>query len=499
MCHQVVEVYSECKCLYYQHAVDKCTLFPNHKITIRIISVGDSCAQHSVEASHQGRNSFSCGSESRGTSQPIFLDSGRGAGSEGLLAQVEVIRKPLSAALAHKRREPLPGVDPNSTLWTSNVPNKANNKAIYAGTQANVAQRESGLSKDDVSELKTLPPSATDYPNGYPNRLDEGHGPHNEDSAKAFFDEKRHPLPPRGHDDRPRSTEPTQRHSRPDTLQDTPAAAGLELEQAFDSDSDSASVISQSSTVVDEDSVEILFNRLITFKSLRYLWPQVVALHGSRHHCLQTLSSLLKCFSEDLGQLATSVHLKDSESGICLSACRFVRKSRMKLAHGIWEAHGQAVHGHGMTDEDLGFDKRQPNSFASSKQTSYEHFEETVDPNFTYVVAERFLFDTAPVEALEASVQELVRTRMQRRRRSLPVYKFFETCFWSFISSVAVPPTQKGGTQRISWTCVSRGNVLQASAYPWTTRVSSYRYGIVSHENLDSFQHDYGQLPWVFG
>ncbi|TPX13255.1 uncharacterized protein E0L32_006228 [Thyridium curvatum] len=42
MCYQVVELYSACKCLYYQHAVDRCASFgrPGHRIQQRTIYVG---------------------------------------------------------------------------------------------------------------------------------------------------------------------------------------------------------------------------------------------------------------------------------------------------------------------------------------------------------------------------------------------------------------------------------------------------------------------------
>ncbi|KAK8025383.1 hypothetical protein PG990_003206 [Apiospora arundinis] len=61
MCYQVVELYSACRCLYYQHAVDRCPSYgrPGHSITKRTILVGYACAAHSQQsyggsyASHQ--------------------------------------------------------------------------------------------------------------------------------------------------------------------------------------------------------------------------------------------------------------------------------------------------------------------------------------------------------------------------------------------------------------------------------------------------------------
>lgn len=53
MCYQVHELYSSCRCLYYQHAIDRCPRFgaPGHGVTQRTILVGYACVDHS---SHSG-------------------------------------------------------------------------------------------------------------------------------------------------------------------------------------------------------------------------------------------------------------------------------------------------------------------------------------------------------------------------------------------------------------------------------------------------------------
>ncbi|KAG7147145.1 hypothetical protein HYQ46_004043 [Verticillium longisporum] len=45
MCYQLVELYSACRCLYYQHAVDRCAGYgrPGHSIQQRTIFVGYAC------------------------------------------------------------------------------------------------------------------------------------------------------------------------------------------------------------------------------------------------------------------------------------------------------------------------------------------------------------------------------------------------------------------------------------------------------------------------
>ncbi|KXJ91183.1 hypothetical protein Micbo1qcDRAFT_205188 [Microdochium bolleyi] len=62
MCYQLVEIYSACKCLYYQHAVDRCGNYGRrgHGITERTIFVGYACHLHShgSDQAHGGHNSI---------------------------------------------------------------------------------------------------------------------------------------------------------------------------------------------------------------------------------------------------------------------------------------------------------------------------------------------------------------------------------------------------------------------------------------------------------
>lgn len=55
MCYLLVERYSACHCLYYQHAVDRCARYGTrgHGITQRTIWVGHACIDHSPPARQQ--------------------------------------------------------------------------------------------------------------------------------------------------------------------------------------------------------------------------------------------------------------------------------------------------------------------------------------------------------------------------------------------------------------------------------------------------------------
>lgn len=52
MCYQLVELYSACRCLYYQHAVDRCASYgrPGHCVEQRTIYVGYACTRHATRS-----------------------------------------------------------------------------------------------------------------------------------------------------------------------------------------------------------------------------------------------------------------------------------------------------------------------------------------------------------------------------------------------------------------------------------------------------------------
>ncbi|KAK4153204.1 hypothetical protein C8A00DRAFT_34042 [Chaetomidium leptoderma] len=61
MCYELVELYSACRCLYYQHAVDRCVAYgrPGHGIQRRTILVGYACSEHTSHSSGYDYSSHS--------------------------------------------------------------------------------------------------------------------------------------------------------------------------------------------------------------------------------------------------------------------------------------------------------------------------------------------------------------------------------------------------------------------------------------------------------
>ncbi|KAK1975247.1 hypothetical protein LZ30DRAFT_565984, partial [Colletotrichum cereale] len=61
MCYILVELYSACRCLYYQHGIDRCAVYgrDGHGIQSRIILVGYVCDVHSQQHAYNAFNVLS--------------------------------------------------------------------------------------------------------------------------------------------------------------------------------------------------------------------------------------------------------------------------------------------------------------------------------------------------------------------------------------------------------------------------------------------------------
>ncbi|KAG9234325.1 hypothetical protein BJ875DRAFT_376691 [Amylocarpus encephaloides] len=73
MCYLVVEKFSVCRCVYYEHSIDMCAAYgtTGHKIQERVVLVGYACDVHS---NHQQEAS---------SSRSGYSDSGYGTASHG--------------------------------------------------------------------------------------------------------------------------------------------------------------------------------------------------------------------------------------------------------------------------------------------------------------------------------------------------------------------------------------------------------------------------------
>lgn len=419
MCYQVLELYSACRCLYYQHAVDRCPKYGKrgHGITQRTIPVGYACMDHS--------------SRSGGYSSKYD--------SHSYAYQAAVTVSPTQTTTP----------DHASRNRTSEIGQGSKRK----GANSDQVSRQIA-NKELVSQLVETLRSRSDAKNKSTAGREGKTRSKTEDIQAAGFSatEPKKPTSPSHLNSvsRQRSNSEDQISIDEPTLSDEESSSG----ESFASETGTIISIASSTTTVDNDATEAVFRRLLLFQDLRYLWPQLVHRCGSRKMSVLTTERLLRRYSEDLSNLATSTEdLDDSDSLICQTASRFVRRSRLNLANRIWEAHSE-----GKDDYTEADDERLDNN------TIVDTAGGSDDMNFIYEISERFLFDTEPIIALQSSVMALVGS--QHPEVYGPGYKLFrsaEVCFSNVFSLVYEPPI-KPGSQRIRWKCV--GSFLPIATSP---------------------------------
>ncbi|KAK4866884.1 hypothetical protein LT330_008047 [Penicillium expansum] len=78
MCYKVVERYSVCKCLYFEHSIDPCSAYGQrgHEVQEKTVLVGYTCDKHSGRGIYAVSPGARCRSDSGYGSQDL-------SGSEG--------------------------------------------------------------------------------------------------------------------------------------------------------------------------------------------------------------------------------------------------------------------------------------------------------------------------------------------------------------------------------------------------------------------------------
>jgi hypothetical protein len=113
-----------------------------------------------------------------------------------------------------------------------------------------------------------------------------------------------------------------------------------------------------------------------------------------------------------------------------------------------------------------------------------DKYEPEDDDNFVYAVAERFLFDTEPILALQASVKELVTSHSQEKENIMAkLYRFMDVCFTNYMTTAfesPAPPRRK----RLWWECVwnscpvffffTSETFSSATLLPWVKRLQRH-------------------------
>lgn len=213
------------------------------------------------------------------------------------------------------------------------------------------------------------------------------------------------------------------------------------------------STISSVTTLVDPGAVEDFAFNIMKFQSLGCLWPQLVGRYSTERRCIHVIERLLKRYSEDLALEGQKIKASQMSGGqLYLTAARFVRKSRIEVAHKIWEAQFQNM--------DNSAVKNAVESLSDTEVPDPEVDEDDnlnvpADDDLPFESIEEILFDKSPVFSLQANIKLLV--NLSNPTDNSIVYRLstsFHTFMGNTISSLYEPSLPPGYT-RLRYTCVS--------------------------------------------
>jgi hypothetical protein len=236
------------------------------------------------------------------------------------------------------------------------------------------------------------------------------------------------------------------------TLPDSDQSDGF-----YDSDGESVVSVASSATTIDDDTVGLLFSKLLHFGSLRYLWPQLIARSSTWKRSQRTMERLLRRYSDDLHKLAlnetSNESITSTERTLRIQVSKFVRRSRANIAQRLCEAHYDVSEPRLVDTEYANMEKPDGGRAFNAGDSDSGAEEESL---FDLEAADAFLFRTEPILFLQANVKALVKFRAPER-----------TSFWGRIWSRAKLrfdnafswnehfQSRGDNSTRLHWTCVS--------------------------------------------
>ncbi|KAH7322667.1 hypothetical protein B0I35DRAFT_426223 [Stachybotrys elegans] len=408
MCYQLLELYSACRCAYYQHAIDRCAAYgrPNHHIQERTIYVGYPCPVHSsgqtaTDLDHN--RSLGYGASS------LRPDAGANPQKKRLRTIVRQSQTKFHDEDSVKPHLPL-GQQTTSDPLTSHPP-------------------------EDETVGLSVPQNLSEKANGTTTVLKESRTKGDDDISSSDNDSS---IP--------------EVISEFDTVDQTSQTSATSLGGI--------------------DALDNLSNRLIFDSHLQYLWPQFISRASSLQQAQAQISSFISRYSLDLLVLAETSTSLSSEldervkgSGFAkLAVAKFMLRKRRSIAENVcryfWlpeldfhEKEVEAIPGENTfqgrvasPSEDHGKIQKQ------DENGSDEDDEENALPAVSQLtILNAFLFDSEPFQCFRETVQAHVeRTAplpmlMSIRDRAEQMFNNFVTTFMS--------KKPKGGQKRLLWTC----------------------------------------------
>ena len=225
--------------------------------------------------------------------------------------------------------------------------------------------------------------------------------------------------------------------------------------ESLDWEEESVRSVASSATTIDGDTVGVLFNRLLNFGDLRFLWPQLISQSRSWKRSQRTVERLLLRYCQDLDKLSanpiSNQSITESQRIMRKRASKFIRRSRSNLAQRICEAHYRVEAEEPPSAEDEVTTWLEKNPDATSDSDS-----EDDEPMLFLEAAEIFLFRTDPIVYLQGNLKALVKLRIPQTKTSLITrgWNYTRFHFENMVNSVERngKPIAPGRT-RLNWTC----------------------------------------------
>lgn len=214
------------------------------------------------------------------------------------------------------------------------------------------------------------------------------------------------------------------------------------------------STISSVTTLVDPGAVEAFAHSIMDFRSLGCLWAQLVGRCDNKESGVHIIDGLLKRYAKDLALVSRGKQAsKVSDSQVCVTAARFVRKSRLQVAHKIWEAQIEVLNS--STEPDA---KDHLSNTETPDLEVDENDDEPTDEDLMFEEIEKFLFDQAPIFSLQANIKLLINISNPMGNNIVHrLSSSWNTFIGNTFSSLYEPPLTPGYT-RLRYNCVSLTN-----------------------------------------
>jgi len=415
MCFQLNELYSACRCLYFQHPVDRCGAYgtPGHGITRKNIFVAYACSEHSTGGVATGRPDY--------------------AAPEITPGKVATVKRAISK---HASRPARARVEPGTPKPTGeSIPQYTTHEGVAHVTSSRTAPLTHAKT---VKEKRAL---STDTL-GPLSEADSGkHRPTRGAVPSASTHQTLDYVPP--------SETLSGRILFSDVLQ----ALGT-MERIMKRPNVRPSPMSEEATCA--EAVLPVFHRLVDFQCLRFLWPQVIRCCGSREKASQKIMGFLDCYAVEFKKVVISDETKASWMGEVhlgemvwaltrQSASNLIRRERSYFAETIIEAYKSYLRpiaaNHGK------------NKIANGEEGTARARNNPGAPKPVGVllqVLEACLFETNSISTLQDNIAAFLRAPQASRKT---VWDSFTIPVGNKISSLRRLPV-RAGMKRITWTCV---------------------------------------------